>query len=172
MKLIGIVVAAIILIVGGAIISGRPNGCSKKANDQEKRKLTEVEQEINLFLAGEKNQLTVSEGEIKSLIEDRLILPSEINICFEESGGIASGNLKIFRKDVGWLVGGKVKFDQVNPQAVIARAEMGGSRQVPGLSWLLKREAEKRINRKLKGIFVGYPYRVIWERGKVNLRRM
>lgn len=175
MKLAGIILTVVILILGGVIISGQPGGCSGGINQYRERKLVEVEQEINLFLAGEKNQLTVSDREVEALIKGRLTLPKEVSrmdICFGENGGIASGSLKILGKNIDWIVGGGVRFDQVNPRVIIDRVEIGGSGKIPGLNWWLKAKIEKRLNQRMMGIFVGYPYRVIWEEGQVNLERI
>lgn len=130
-------------------------------------------QEINLFLAKEIDNVTITEAEAIQLIKERLnLLPIEnLNICFESNLGRVTGKTRLLNLPINFMVAGKISFESVNPQAEIVAVEVGRSRLIPGLNRLLTRITERQLNQKLKGIFVGYPYRVIFEPTQVSLIR-
>lgn len=131
-----------------------------------------VMQEINLFLAKEIDNVTITETEAIQLIKDRLNLPIEnLDICFDSGLGWIMGTVRWLKLPVNFVVAGKINFATVNPQAEIVEAEVGRSRLIPGLNKLLANLAERQLNQKLSGIFVGYPYQVIFEPTQVSLIR-
>lgn len=156
----------------GLMVSGETLEQCDNSKMVEKGETRKAAQEINLFLAKEINNVTIIEAEAIQLIKERLNLPIEnLNICFESGLGRMTGKTKWLNLPINFMVAGKISLASVNPRAEIVETEVGRSRLIPGLNRLLVGLMERQLNQKLKGIFVGYPYQVMFEPTQVSLIR-
>lgn len=171
LAILGLISSLIILgiVTAGVIFTGSPGACRDQIVTSSQEENRALLNKINLFMAGELSSLAISDVAVTNLVRSKLDESvEELMICFSPKGWVVSG---VARNNSGWpvafLVSGDLDLSANYPSVSNIEVKLGRL----GTIQVVSAYAEKKLNQRLKTIYLGFPMSVSWQEGEVNLSR-